>query len=307
VGYAGYTGESDLWEELLLSGLKGEPVAELEHITNGGEPAAWRNGRTFVFWSHETRQPWQTEEWKAEQRKTLRQAEYLRMIETVFVEGVGDFVDQDAWEALISPTHEPLKPGSEHRVYIGLDLATAPGGDDCALIGVYHDQGLVKVAFHKVWKGGKERRARLKLTETAQPWILRAQEDYNLAAVHFDPFQALALAEELRKAGVTCIEVPQTHSSRGPKDTALYEMVANRQLMLYDDPELKQAAAGANAKELGNGLLFLKKASGRAKIDLLVALANVANEALGQNRYELHWQPDNPFYGSGVPWYMIEP
>ena len=37
--------------------------------------------------------------------------------------------------------------------------------------------------------------------------------------------------------------------------------------------------AGASAKELGNGLIFLKKASGRARIDLLVALSNCADEA----------------------------
>ncbi len=71
----------------------------------------------------------------------------------------------------------------------------------------------------------------------------------------------------------------QTHGSRGPKDTALLEMVNNRQLILYDAPELRQMTAGADAKELGNGLVFLKKASGRAKIDLLVALSNCADEA----------------------------
>jgi hypothetical protein len=57
--------------------------------------------------------------------------------------------------------------------------------------------------------------------------------------------------------------VPQTHSTPGPKDTALYDMVSNRQLMLYDDIEIRRMAAGANAKELGNGLLFLKKAGGQ--------------------------------------------
>jgi hypothetical protein len=278
IGYAGYTGESELWENLLNTGLKGEPVPELEDITNDGSPACWRNGRTFVFWSHVTRQPWQTAEWIAQQRKTLRAAEFARMIECQFVEGEGNFVEPDAWEALISPSHSPLSPGDIPRVYIGLDIATAPSGDDCALIGVYHQDGLVKVAFHKVWKG-KDRKQRLKLTETVKPYLLRARQDYNLAGVWFDPYQALQLAEDLRKAGIRCVEVPQTHSNRGPKDTALYEMVSNRQLMLYDHPDLRKAAAGASAKELGNGLLFLKKASGRAKIDLLVALSNVADEA----------------------------
>ena len=67
IGYAGYL-ESVLWLELLQNGLKGEPVPALADITNDGdEPACWANGRTFVFWSHECRQPWQ-------RRARLRQA-----------------------------------------------------------------------------------------------------------------------------------------------------------------------------------------------------------------------------------------
>ncbi len=279
IGYAGYLSESNLWQDLLESGLKGKPIPELAHIQNAdGTPACWQNGRTFVFWSHVCRQPWQTEDWIAEQRRTLRPAEFSRMIETLFVESEANFIDFADWEALISPGHNPLPPGSPERVFVGLDLATAPGGDDCALIGVYADEGLVKVAFHKVWKG-KKRREQLKLKETVYPYLVRVKADYNLAGVWFDPWQALALSEDLRKVGLRCIEVPQTHSSRGPKDTALLEIASNRQLMLYDHPDLRTMASGAAAKELGSGLIFLKKA-GRAKIDLLIALSNVANEAI---------------------------
>lgn len=282
VGYGGYL-ESVLWLELLESGLKGEPVPELLHITNDGEPACWRNGRTFVFWSHETRQPWQTAEWKEGLRRTLRAPEFARMVECEFVEGIGNFVEPEAWAALIGPDHKPLDPGSSFPVYVGLDLAVSPRGDDAAVIGVYPDNGRVKVAFHRVWKG-RERKQKLKLGQTVKPYLLAAQANHKLAGVFFDPYQALRLADELRAAGIKMIEVPQTHATRGPKDTALYEMVANRQLVLYDHPDLRNAAGGANVKELGNGMLFLRKASGRSKIDLLVALSNCASEALERER-----------------------
>ncbi len=101
-----------------------------------------------------------------------------------------------------------------------------------------------------------------------------------MGAVYFDPWQAQFLADELRDAGLQVVEVPQTHATRGPKDTALYDLIADRRLVLYDHPDLKYAAAGANAKELGDGMLFLQKASGRSKIDLLIALANVADVAM---------------------------
>lgn len=279
VGYAGYT-ESVLWLDLLNSGPAGEPVPDLADIDNGdGEPACWRNGRTFVFWSHVCRQPWQTDAWVESQRKTLRPNEYLRMLETRFVEGVGNFIEPDAWEACVDPNHRPLAPGDKgHPVYVGMDLALAPGGDDCALVGVYPEGGRVKVAFHHVWKGGKERARPLKITETVEPFLLKAKSDYYIVGLFFDPWQAQGLAERLRRAGLNCVAIQQTHASRGPLDTALYEMAVNRELVLYDNADLKQCAKNANAKELGNGMIFLTKA-GRGKIDLLAALSNCASQA----------------------------
>jgi hypothetical protein len=99
--------------------------------------------------------------------------------------------------------------------------------------------------------------------------------------VFFDPWQAQFLADELRRAGLRLVEVPQTHASCGPKDTALWQMTCDQTLVLYDDPDLRRAVAGASAKELGSGLIFLQKAGGRSKIDLLVALSNCADEARG--------------------------
>jgi phage terminase large subunit-like protein len=282
VGYAGYLGEGQIWLDLLEGGLRGEPVAELAHITNGGHPACWRRGRTFVFWSHECRQPWQTDEWIAQQRRTLRPAEFARMINCEFAEGIGNFVDPEDWEALIDPEHRPLAPGMNvHSVFIGLDLALSAKGDDCALVGVYPDperEGIVKLAFHRVWKG-RERREQLKLSETVKPFLQRMGTQHHIEGIYFDPWQAQYLAEELTNDGFWCVPVHQTHASRGPLDTQLHDMVMNRQLVLYDHSDLRHLASQANAKELGNGLIFLQKAHGRAKIDLLIALSNCAGAA----------------------------
>jgi len=286
VGYAGYM-ESTLWLEQLNTGLAGEPVPELAHIVNAdATPCCWHNGRHFTFWSHVCRQPWQTAAWIEAQRKSLREPEFRRMILTEFVEGEGDFLPIEAWRALIDPEHTVLAPGSHLPVYVGLDIATKPGGDDCALIGVYPDGGKVKVAFHKVWRGGASRRRALKLSETVEPYLRAAARDYRLAGVWFDPYQALDLADRLRRAGIHCIEVPQSHATRGPKDTELQQMAIDGELVLYNDPELREAAANASARELENGLLFLRK-SGRGKIDLLVALSNCANEA--RTRHNTGW------------------
>lgn len=300
IGYAGYVGESVLWEEQLNIGLKGQPVKDLLDIDNGHEgPACWANGRHFTFWSHIPRQPWQTDGWLASQQASLRPAEYARMIECYFAEGTGNFCEPEAWAALISPDHHPLPAGDPRPVYVGLDVATSAGGDDCALVGLYPDEGRVKVAFHMVWSG-KDRKARLKLKETVFPYLVRARADYNLQGVWFDPYQALSLAEDLRAAGIRCVEVPQTHSSRGPRDTGLLDMVNARQLVLYEHKDFTALGSKASAKELGNGLIFLKKASGRSKIDLLIALSNTASEALYKRPAVATFSPVNPFYDNGI-------
>ena len=288
VGYAGYIGESDLWHTLLTTGIGGQPVAELAHIVDAdGAPTCYADGRQFTFWLHTCRQPWQTEEWIEGQRRTLRENEFRRMIRTEFVEGSGDFFPYESWIKLIDPDHTPLPPGSTAPVFVGLDIATKPGGDDCACIAVYGEDNKVKVAWHKVWHGGRDRTQPLKLSETVQPFLIQKAKEYQIMAVLFDPYQALQLAENLDRVGLYCVEVSQTHATRAPKDTALFELASNGTLVLYDHPELRAMASAAGAKELGNGYLFIEKA-GRGKIDLLIALSNCADEV--RKMYDSGWR-----------------
>lgn len=286
LGYAGYLGEGELWQNLLDTGIQGEPV--LTDITNqDGKPACYANGRQFTFWSHVCRQPWQTDQWIESQRATLRPAEFARMILTEFAEGIGNFCEPSDWAACIQSEHSPLPPGRRQAVYVGLDLATSGGGDNAALVGVYSDNKKVKLAFHKVWdnqsrrkiKGAREGQDRLKLKSTVFPYLLELKKKYRISALYFDPYQALSLAEDLRKAGMRCREVTQTHASRGPKDTGLLDLVHTQKLVLYQHPDIKNLSSQAQSKELGNGQIFLRKASGRSRIDLLIALSNCASEA----------------------------
>jgi phage terminase large subunit-like protein len=281
-GYGGYVNESQLWADLLALGLAGQPVPGLEDIEDGrGAPACWQNEGVFVFWSHWPKQPWQTARWIQQQRQTLRPPEFARLIAVDHAEGQGNFVDPAAWAACIDPAHMPLEPTRAVQVYIGLDLAIAPGGDDAALVAVYRgDDGAVKLAFHNVWRG-KDRKVPLKLGGTVKPFLLRMAQLYDVAGIFADAWQGKHLLDELQAEGLRIVEVPQTHSGRGPKDTALFELIANRRLVLYDHPDVRTAAQFADAKELGNGLVFLTK-SKRGKIDLLVALSLCANEAAAE-------------------------
>jgi hypothetical protein len=275
--YAGYLDESQTWHSLVDRGLTGEQVDESWPIFREGGLLLFHvegeEGQKRCFRGS----PEEAKVYYKDQRATLRENTYKRLHENRRMPNIGSFVDDEVWQSLVDKNLKPLAAGSDRPVYVGLDLAVAPGGDNCALIGVYFDQGQTKVAFHKIWKGGRFRIRKLDLSETVEPYILGLAKKYRIQGVFFDPWQAVYLADRLRQAGINCVEVRQTHSSRGPKDTALFEMVSNGQLAFYDDPDLRTMAAGASAKELGDGRIFLQKTGGRSKIDLLIALANCAD------------------------------
>lgn len=275
--YAGFNGESELLQRIWDRGLVGLPVGDVWPLYLTGRQLS------FIYQGEQA----QVDCWRGtdaersayyvEQRATLRPNTYRRLHLNEWTEGEGDFIDPEHWKSLVDPAHKPLPPNSPQQVYVGMDLATAPGGDNCALVGVYYEDSRLKIAWHKQWLG-TDRRERLPLKQTVYPYLVRQAQNYRIAGVWFDPFQAYALTEDLKAAGIRCYPVSQTHASRGPKDTRLYELATHKQLILYDHPELASMAGGASAKELPSGLIFLKK-GGRQKIDLLVALANVADEA----------------------------
>jgi hypothetical protein len=295
--YAGHLDESNTWHDLVDRGIKGEPVSDEWPLLQVG------GLMLFHMIGNEAQKrcfrgtPELAGTYYSEQRQSLRENAYRRLHLNERTSSAGTFIEQEAWEALIDPSHRQLQPGSTIPVYLGLDLALAEGGDNCALVGTYGEGGQVKVAFHKVWQGGKFRVRKLSIENNILPYILGLKAKYNIRGVYYDPWQSALLAENLQSAGLTTYEVRQTHQSRGPKDTRLFEMASNGELVLYDHPELKLAAANASAKELPDGKLFLTK-GGRGKIDLLVALSNCADAAsdYGRGSGEIETSEINPFY-----------
>jgi hypothetical protein len=271
IGYAGYTGESDLWHDLLQSGLAGEPVPELAHIGNGrGEPACWRNGHTFVFWSHECKQPWQTVEWIEEQQRTLRPAQFARMILTDFAESEGEFVPITAFDALIDPECKPVLPGDMRPLWLGADAATKR--DHIALVGCTwsSERQRVELAYVREWRpkllpklaGGAD------LDETLFKEVLRLHREHNVRGVYCDPWQLASLLNRWQKSGVPVHAFPQT-KHRARADQFLYDGIVSGSFAIFNSPALREAVRKAAAKDTERGMRLVK----RPGDDLAVALS----------------------------------
>lgn len=272
IGYAGYSSESELWQNLLEDGLAGEPVKELEHITNDdGQPACWANGRTFVFWSHVCRQPWQTQEWIDEQAKTLRPAEFRRMIQTEFVPiSESNFIEPEWWDSCYDPA-VTLRPGDKTPIILALDLAMgSPAGDAIALVGVskWGDTDYA-VKYCRIWDSPGTRFDFDATAGQALDWLL---SNYAVQMITFDPYQALHFMSGYK--GRTWLKEFSQTTERSLSDKMLYDCIASRRLHHNGDEALKKHILNAGAKSTGEAdKLRIVKSHPARKIDAAVALS----------------------------------
>jgi Phage Terminase len=91
--YAGFSGESELLEELYHRGMA---LPEIGPELRAGD-------RLLCFWTHSPQAPWQDARWYAQMRRSLRPTQYLRMIENRFVGSESSFIPLEWWDACVDP------------------------------------------------------------------------------------------------------------------------------------------------------------------------------------------------------------
>ena len=123
---AGFTGESELLEALYHAGLQGERIDDELEIS--------RAGTLTMFWSHTARQSWQTAEYYAEQRQTLRPNAFKRLHQNEWVTGSESFITAEDWDACIDQTLLPVLGAPRRLTVYGVDVA--PKHDFSAVVGV---------------------------------------------------------------------------------------------------------------------------------------------------------------------------
>ena len=115
VTYAGFEGESTLLEGLYRRGLALPLVPDCPDLHAGDG--------LLMFWSHLPIAPWQSEAWLADMRRSLRPAQYLRMIENRFVTTESSFIDLDWWDACVDAAAAPLVVQRTLPVTVGIDAS----------------------------------------------------------------------------------------------------------------------------------------------------------------------------------------
>jgi hypothetical protein len=139
------------------------------------------------------------------------------------------------------------------------------------------------VRLVRIWKPRKVAGIRfgkptVDLEATIGQEVLNLHKAGNVACVVYDPWQMAAVARSWEKAGIRCVEMPQTNQ-RVEADTALFNAIISGQVRHYRSPDLDEAVRNAIIVETPRGIRLAKEKASR-KIDPLVALSMANSAAL---------------------------
>jgi phage terminase large subunit-like protein len=95
----------------------------------------------------------------------------------------------------------------------------------------------------------------------------------------FDPFQMMATAQRLTRAGLPVEEFAQSSPNLTAASQNLYELIEGQNIVCYPDAQMRLAVSRAVAVETPRGWRISKEKASH-KIDVVVALAMAAHAAV---------------------------
>ncbi|MBU0846775.1 hypothetical protein KKH23_06250, partial [Patescibacteria group bacterium] len=240
VTYAGFKGESTLlWD--IYERVVGSPRPKTENRVPGTDLPIYQDGSTIVFWSHQPRQPWQTQQYYAQQRAELRPSAFTRLHENQWVQKETAFVPLDDWDACKSPYARRWEPGMAEPLIIAIDASQSR---DCtALVATYADQELGKTRLleHRIWLPEPSDLIKghmlVDLTNTVERRIYDlAEAGAVIPLIVYDPYQMSTVALNLAKAGFHVQPFSQG-DLRIKADTELQDLIVSKNLEIYENTE----------------------------------------------------------------------
>jgi phage terminase large subunit-like protein len=281
VSYAGFSGESQLLEEIYKRGMALPEVA----------PSLRAGDGLLIAWHTEPIAPWQTESWLADMRRSLRPNAFLRMIQNQFVTTESTFIDLAWWDACVDPAATPLVTQRSLPVTVGIDASVKR--DSTAIVATHWDRQSQKVVlvWHRIFQPTPD--DPLDFEAAIEATVLDLHARFLVQQVLYDPYQMAAVSQRLYRAGVNMHEYPQSPPNLTASSQNLYELIKGRNIVAYPDPQLRLALSRAVAIESARGWRIAKDKQSH-KIDAVVALAMAALGAIQkQSKYrylsDLSW------------------
>lgn len=286
--YAGFETGSKLLRGLYMQGVgteehpegKGHKIPELEDLP------CYANGRLFIYWDHEPRMPWQTNEYYDEQRTSLRPSAYVRLHTNNWASSEEEFIPTEWWDRACTAFKSPADGWKDHPyrsypVSIGVDAAIKR---DCtAVVGCTHDSARGKTIqlFHRIWTPKKGEW--FDLEATLEDYLLRKYSEYNVVNILCDPAHLHQTLTRLKFRGLPVSEYTQTVNNMIKASQSLYDVLKYNNLESYPDEELKRHIQMAVAEVTQGGFRLVKnKSNAQAHMDGAIATALSVYDAVNR-------------------------
>lgn len=256
--YAGFSGESVLLEELYKRGMAQPEVAKDLHAGDG----------ILMFWAHEPIAPWQTEEWLADMRASMRPNAFSRMICNNFVTSDSPFIDMDWYDECVQADLRPVFIDHRLPVWIGVDASVKRDSTAIAVVTWDRQKGRARLVWHTIFQPTQEQH--IDFENQIEATILDLHKRFKVRAVYFDPYMMQPSAQRLLKAGVKMEEYPQSVPNITQASQNLYELIKARAFETYRDDEVRLCFQRAIAVESSRGWK-IDKSKQSHKIDIVIA------------------------------------
>jgi phage terminase large subunit-like protein len=277
--YAGFEGESVLLEELHRRGMQLPEVGKDLRAGDG----------MLMFWSHTPIAPWQDSHWISDMRRQ-RASVYQRHVLNQFASSSSQFVDMDKWDLCVRPDLTPLHADLFREVFVGIDASYKHDSAAIVVTGFDRNTQMVRLISHRVFQPSPD--APLDFELTIESYLLDLKRRFQLRLVRYDPYQMVATAQRLAKAGIPIEEFPQTVPNLTASSQNLFDLIQSQALVLYPNEEIRLAVSRAVAIEGPRGWRIGKDKQA-FKIDVVVALAmsvHAACVAQGEPYFDQSWQ-----------------
>jgi len=256
---AGRSEEGILWD-LIKESEKGNTPESYFYIKQGEEA----NPSSFV-----TEKYLDSQEHKPGMRPNL----FKRLHKNLWVSEEDSFITDQDYRACIDYKLKK-RPEGKIPIWVGLDVGYR--NDYTATCGVGKINNKIFSVDHKIYIP--------LLTEELQfddikRYLIDLSKIYDIQGICFDPYQAIQLAQDLRKEKINMVEMPQTQGNCVAFSQCLFNLIKSQGINFYESEELRLSLINCKVVYSTRGWRIVKK-SGTKKIDLAIALGMASYGAI---------------------------
>ncbi len=249
---AGRSEEGLLWD-LIKESEKGNTPESYFYIKQGKEA----NPSSFV-----TKKYLDSQEHKPGMRPNL----FKRLHKNLWVSEEESFISDEDFRASIDYRLK-RRPKIKIPIWLGLDVGYKD--DYTAICGVGKIDNKIFSVDHKIYIPLKTEELQF---DDVKRYLIELSKLYDIQGVYFDPYQAISLAQDLRKENINMVELPQTQGNCVAFSQCLFNLLKSRGISFYESEEIRLSLINCRVIYSGRGWRIVKK-SGTKKIDLAIALA----------------------------------